>query len=149
MVQFHTGNNPKITLSQRLEKKDWLEFWKSHCAKQTLLWDFWNLPFLLRLEGGKAHELSLKGDFCTWEKSRLCRSGGLAQAYSRQYNCNYFTLDFLIIPLHSCLRSKPHWMPSWVISTPKLVSKCCCLFYQTTSSSLLSHGCCYFKLLKN
>lgn len=40
MAQFHTGNNPKITLSQRLEKKYWLEFWKSHFVKQTLLWDF-------------------------------------------------------------------------------------------------------------
>lgn len=62
--------------------------------------------------------------------------------------CNYFTPDLLIIASHWCLGSKLHHTPSWVISTPNLVSKCCCLFYQTTSSSLLPHGCCYFKLLK-
>jgi len=55
-----------------------------------LLWDFWNLLFLLRLEGGKAHELSLRGNFCTWQKSRLLRSGGLAQANSRE--CDHLQL---------------------------------------------------------
>lgn len=44
--------------------------------------------------------------------------------------------------------SKLYHTPSWVISTPNLVSKCFCLFYQTISSSLLLHDCHYFKLLK-
>lgn len=149
MVQFHTGNKPKITPSQSLEKKYWLEFWKLHFAKQTLLWDLRNSLFLLRLGKKEAHKLSLTGNFYTWQKGRLYKSGDLyAWAYPREYNhLQYFSPDLVIMPSYWFLGSKLHRTPSWVISVPKLASRCCCLFYQTSSPILLLHAC-YLKLLR-
>lgn len=39
-VLFHMGNNPKITLSQMLEKKQQLKFWKLCCANQMFFMGF-------------------------------------------------------------------------------------------------------------
>lgn len=150
MVQFHTGNNPKITVSQRLEKTYLFRVLEITLRKTDALMGFLELPVPAETGGGKSTGTVSQEVISAPHKRAFCLDleVWVRRVPENTITCNYFSLDLLIIASHWCLRSKLHRIPSWVILVPKLVSKCCCLFYQTTSSSLLSHGCCYFKLLK-
>lgn len=150
MVQFHTGNNPKITVSQRLEKTYLFRVLEITLRKTRRSNGIFGASCSCWDWRGKSTGTVSQEVISAPHKRAVCLDleVWVRRVPENTITCNYFSLDLLIIASQWCLRSKLHRIPSWVISVPKLVSKCCCLFYQTTSSSLLSHGCCYFKLLK-